>query len=286
MAMLRSYGAWAAAGVVTLVLGAPTARADDDTYRLGGKAGDADTRTLGWDGEENGTTLTRGYRGGVGHYGYGHYHGGYYGGYRHVGYYGGGYRHVGYYGGGYRHVGFYGGYYRPYVGYYGGYYGGGYYGGGYYGGGYCAPYVYTAPVYYSTPTYYYSQPCYTYPISVTVGGAAPAVTYRPSYQYQAPAPAPYQQPMPGAPGDGTYPYDGGPVAPVPLPKDPSQTPSVQPGLKVLVPPQGDGRLVSLPAAQKTQTGTGGFAYPAYGEQQPSGFASDRLPTGTTAQKRK
>jgi len=285
MAMLRKIGAWAAAGVVTLVLGAPAARADDDTYRLGGKAGDGDTRTLSWDGEENGTTLTRGYRGGVGHYGYGHYHGGY-GGYRHVGYYGGGYRHVGYYGGGYRYggyyggyrsVGYYGGYYRPYV--------------GYYGGGYYAPYVYTTPVYYySSPAYYYSAPCYTYPISVTVGGATVAETYRPTYQYQPQyqpqqqPPQLYQQPMPGAPNNGTYPYDGGPVAPVPLPRDPTQTPSVQPGLKVVIPAQGDGRLVSLPA--QPQTGSSGFAYQAYGEQQPSGFASDRALTGTAAQKRK
>ena len=40
--------------------------------------------------------------------------------------------------------------------------------------------------------------------------------------------------------------------------------------------------MSLPAAQaKTAVGTGGFAYPAYGETaQPTTFASDRLTTAT------
>jgi hypothetical protein len=59
-------------------------------------------------------------------------------------------------------------------------------------------------------------------------------------------------PMPSA--DGTYPYDGGPVNPIPLPK------------KVGV-GTGDGRIVGLPAQQKltTQVGGTGFAYPAYGD---------------------
>ncbi len=259
--MLRRIGAVAAVGVLTLAVGTPLARGQD-TYRLGGTVGEGKTTTLSWDGQAE-TELTRGYRGGVGYRG--HYHVGHY--------------HYAHY-----HVGHYGyGHYRPYYA--------SFYAGGYYRPYYYAPYVYTTPAYYySAPAvYYYSPPCYTYPISVNVGNGGQV--YKPVYGGQEP---PYQgnyqgnlPPMKPAPGgDGTYPYDGGPVVPVPLPKDSNSNPNVQPGIKV-APVPSDGRLVSIPGAQpKTQTGSTGFAYPAYGQQQSSNFASDRLPTGVDTAKNK
>jgi len=268
MTMLRSFGALAAVGAL-LLIGAQTARADDDTYRLGGKV-DAVTTNLAWDGQDD-TVLTRGYRGG---FGYGGYRGGYHGGYR-GGYYGGGYRvgYGGYYGGyrvGYNHHHHYG--YRPY-----------------YGVGYYRPYYGYASYSYYAPTYYYSQPYYNYPIScdLTYGGAQ---TYQPmivnpgSQQQVLPQevlPQPYTKPM--QPADGTYQYDGGPKAPVPLPKEP-MIPSYQQQAPKLI-PASDGRLVSLPSNQLKTGSQGGFAYPAYGEQtQPTTFASDRIPLTTVAGK--
>lgn len=282
--MMRRFGVLAAVGAL-LLTGNQIARADDDTYRLGGKVGDSTTTKLAWDGQDA-TVLTHGYRGGFGHGGYG---GGYrvgfgYGGYRggHVGYYGG-YR-GGYYGG-------YGGYYRPYVSvgvnYYRGYYGG--YGYGYGGYGYTS---YCAPTYYATSYYvapvYYSQPCYTYPISsgYSTGGVQ---TYQPMIVNPAPQQQQLQQPMPQQqqpytpmkPSDGTYPYDGGPGNPVPVPKD-LTVPAYQPAPKLV--PANDGRYVSLPSGQPKAT-SGGFAYPAYGEPQATTFASDRVAVSTTTAKK-
>lgn len=268
--MLRSFGALAAVGAL-LLSGAQNAWGQsDDTYRLGGKVGDGTTTKLAWDGQDE-TVLTRGYRGG---FGYGGFRGGFHGGYRvgYGGFYGG---HRGYYGG-YR-VGYGGGYRVGYGGYYGGGYGGGYY------GGYAAPYAsysYYTPSYYYAAPLYYSQPCYTYPIN---GGITGAQTYQPMIvnPAQEKLPQPYTQPMPSA--DGTYPYDGGPKAPVPLPKDPT-IPQYQPGLKVV--PASDGRLVSLPGGQQKTATQGGFAYPAYGEQmQATTFASDRSVVTTAAAKK-
>jgi hypothetical protein len=75
-------------------------------------------------------------------------------------------------------------------------------------------------------------------------------------------------PMPReCPDDGTFPYDGGPRVPVPMPKAaPLGAPPGAGGV--------DGRPVSLPAAPKKLT------YPAYGEQprerpQRTPFAADR-----------
>jgi hypothetical protein len=86
-------------------------------------------------------------------------------------------------------------------------------------------------------------------------------------------PSPYTGPgvpQPPAPDDRTYPYDGGPRAPVPMPKADQETPPpprpMPPGTIPL-----EGRTVSLPG--KTQ-----FAYPAYGEEpRVTNFASDREP---------
>lgn len=223
-----------------------------DTLRLDGKgdAGLQDARYGGYHG---------GYHGGWGGYrgwgGWGGYRGGYGwgGGYR--GYYGG-YRGYGW-GYGYRpafYLGFgrgwgYGGY-----GYglgYGGYGYGGYYPASYYGGGYGG--YYSSPVYYSSG---YSSPCVCSAVTT-----APAQTY----QYQAPTtsqpaivtpPAPMQTtPPPPAPGNvGTFQYNGGPRALVPMPRE--IVPATAPGKL-----QRDGRLVSLTPETPTPR------YRAYGEAE-------------------
>jgi len=69
--------------------------------------------------------------------------------------------------------------------------------------------------------------------------------------------------VPGTPG--TFPYDGGPRAPVPMPRaDPPEAPGADP-TPMTVPrivPIPEAREVSLP----TTGGTGRWVYPAYGEQ--------------------
>jgi hypothetical protein len=64
-----------------------------------------------------------------------------------------------------------------------------------------------------------------------------------------------------APGDGTYPYDGGPTAPVPMPR---------PGAKSTPVPRdtlsGSDRLISVTPAKKVEKKGTKWAYPAYGEQ--------------------
>jgi len=258
-----------------LLLGVGNVSWGQDTVRLGGPSAQIDMQG-GTD-----TELVRGYHGGGGYRG--GYHGGYHGGYR-GGYYGG-YR-GGYYGG-YR--GYYGGY-GGYRGYYGGYgYGRPYYG-GYYNSYY--PSVYYQPYYYS-PAYYSSYyPC--------IGESAPIVTLAQN-AYSAPqghvsqnqsnyAPAPYSEAVPLPGGNSTFPYDGGPSSPIPLP---APNP-IQPGQKVGDPNRGiipfDGKLVSLPnettggftpvtaptrtivtpqsrTPATTTTTTPRVSYPAYGEDR-------------------
>jgi len=195
------------------------------------------------------------------------------------GYYGGGYR--GYYGGGYR--GFYGGgYNRPYYN--------SFYGRPYYNSFYARPYfnnyqpyysafyprvysTYYSP-YYCSPSYYapaYSYPSYYYPIAGETL-PAPLATMQGAPAYAAPQ---YTPPMP-PPGNGTYPYNGGPNAPVPMPNAvPNQGNPPAPTLPI------DGRLVSLPAtfsggvnafgphstpAPAAPTPAPRVSYPAYGEE--------------------
>jgi len=263
-----------------LLLAVGSASWAQDTVRLGGPSAQIDMQG-GTD-----TELVRGYHGG----GYrGGYHGGYHGGYRgYGGYYGSGYR--GYYGGYGYGRGYYGGY-----GYGRGYYGG--YGRGYYGGGYY-PYssVYYQPYYYSP----YSYSSYYYPC---VGETAATVTLaQANYgvpQYAAPqnygtqqnyGPVPYSEPLPAPGSNSTFPYNGGPSAPISLP---APNP-IQPGQKIGDPSNNrgiiplDGKLVSLPnettggftpvtapartivtpqtRTPATTTTTPRVVYPAYGEE--------------------
>jgi len=248
-AVVAALGMWASPAwaqfseVKTLRLG------DVPTMKLGKAGTDADTELVRHSGGYHGGH-SGGYRGG--------YHGGYSGGYRggYHGGYSGGYR--GYYGG-YR--GFYGGYsnyYRPYYGYRNFYYPRySLYAGGY---GYRPSYYYAPPVY-----YYY--PACSYPISLTTttfSAYSPVMPLAP--QDVGPVPEGGPVPRPGGVEDGTFPYDGGPASPVPMPKaDP--VPSRDP---VRPTPKPEGRIVSLPAP------TTSFAYPAYGEKTaPTSFAQDR-----------
>jgi hypothetical protein len=270
-----------AAGLLALVACIPAAQAADDDIRLKLPATPDDVgevRTLGaTNADLDADTLEMryygGFRGGVGGYrGFGGSRG--FGGYRgFVGYRGGyygGYRGFGY--GGYR--GFYGGYRGFYPRYYGGYgyglrglyagyggYGYGGYGYGGYGGYYPSYYSY-----YSYPSVYYSYPGYSYYYSpcATVMSVAPATTLDYSIVPSTPAdpttpstpslkttPAP---PMPRV--DGTYPYNGGPSTPVPMPKGGDEAMTLP-----RVPTPILDRVVSL----KDEPTTGKYVYPAYGE---------------------
>jgi hypothetical protein len=188
------------------------------------------------------------------------------------GYYGGGFARGfrGYYG--YR--GYYGARYFPR--YYGGFYGLGYgygYGYGYpyygYGYGYGYPY-YTAYSYYpyyaaysAYPGIYYGSSYYPsyYAANPCSGGALvrPYPTMPPATSLATPGPSYASPSVPGpAPAGaapGTFPYDGGPSLPVPMPSVPETETGSQ---------RGKGKstelFVSLPApAAKWQ-------YPAYGEK--------------------
>jgi hypothetical protein len=173
-------------------------------------------------------------------------------------------------------------------GYYSGYYGYGYYRPSFYYGysyyrpsfyyGYSSYYpYYYRPSYYYTPSYYYSPyyyiPSYYYspyycPISLKVTAGSSAVVPGGAYQPAQPAlpkmdplpPTPAQPSQPAQPSDGTFPYDGGPSNPVPMPKGdtvPQGTPN-----KGFVP--GEGRLVSLPVLPPV---TQKYTYPAYGDNK-------------------
>jgi hypothetical protein len=175
----------------------------------------------------------------------------------HAHYYGGGFYHAGHYGYGhaYYHVGHYGYGFSPAY-YYPRRYG---YSSFYYGGFYPRYFYSPTVTYYSqTPVYYYSQPLYySAPYCSPIGLSATLQT--PGDQM----PPPMTQVNPGL---GTYPYDGGPANPVPMPKvDPAPT-NVPP--KAVVP--GDERPVALPAR------SGKYSYLAYGEK-PGQVEKDETP---------
>jgi hypothetical protein len=230
-------GLLAAAGLL-----APAAQAGD-LMRLDLKKAPAPTASLSLnlDGDEA-DTLDAAYRGG---YRYGGSYG-YRGGYRYGGSYGyrGGYR----YGGSYGYRGYYGGYYPRYnYGYYPRY-NYGYYPGYYYG--------YYAPYYYPGVSISVYRPAYYYPIDTSAAPMPPAAAldYGPGTYGGAPSAEPLPAPRPVAPSQGTFPYDGGPRAPVPMPKsDPA--PTAAPPAAVPL----EGRSVSLPGKPAK------LSYPAYGE---------------------
>jgi hypothetical protein len=269
-----AYGLALAAGLALT----SAARAGDDVIRLAPpKQPSGDVRTLGATADDLATENLEAY-----YRGYGGYRGGY-GGYR--GFYGGGYR--GFYGGGYR-GGFYGaGFNRGFygAGFRGGYYGGyrGFYGGGfrggYYGGYYSQPYYYSN--YYSYPSYYggyYGYACSdvggaeVYPIcsqrtvvvvrqpaNYSVQPQQPPLQTQPQYN-----PTPIPQ-MPRADEEGTFPYDGGPKTPVPMPQT---FEDARPSLLQRPRPQSDETVVSLKpqlVEEKKSSSSGKWNFPAYGE---------------------
>jgi hypothetical protein len=296
-----AYGLALAAGLALT----SSARADDDVIRLAQtRSSSDDTWTLGGtraDLEADTIATGRGGFHGGGFHGSGFHGGGFRG-----GFHGGGFRgfhtgfrgfHTGFRGfhTGFRgfHRGFYGGFYRPwfygasyywpyyssyywpsyYAGYgsgfggYGGYGYGGYYSpyyGGYGYGGYCGisdnggADTYAICSRRSVGVYYYSS--------------APQV-----YQYQYPR---YQQPsvQPQAPqlmprADETFPYDGGPKTPIPMPQESLQPEDARPTVipySKLAPGE---KLVSLQPKEKSpsqEKKTGKWNYPAYGEQPTRG----------------
>jgi hypothetical protein len=187
--------------------------------------------------------------------------------------------------GGYRHgYGYWGGraYYRPY---WGGYGYAAYYRPAYYRPAYYRPNYYRSVVYlnYYQP-YYYAAPAY-YPISGQADVPAtlaqlPAQTQPVTSQYQPSTARPQLLPPPATvpqqpSGNQTFPYDGGPQVPLPMPQvDPASGP------RPTVPLQG--KIVSLPVETTGGTtplftvslGTYGqpiaaprsYTYQAYGEQ--------------------
>jgi len=248
-AVLAATGAAGAGDRDTLLLsGGP---AGSTTMTLGGKGTAAKAATedteLAGHGGHGGGYHGGGYHGGGyhgWHGGYGGYRGGYYGGYR-GGYYGG-YRGYGYGYSSFYRGGYYGGYYRPYyAGYYGYGLGLGY--GGYYGG-----YGYGYPA-------YYSAPCASVYIGIAggTGSGAPVVNLGTSFARPV-DPPPMAQPA--VPGDGTFPYDGGPSSPVPLPKaDPGAIPQAGPSTATDLPISGKSKSPFAPA-------TTPYKYKAYGEK--------------------
>ncbi len=154
-------------------------------------------------------------------------------------------------------------YYFPRNYYYSGY--GGFYGGGFYGGFYCSDDQ-------STPT-------------VNLGELSPVPQVTVPYRQEQPQ----TFPAPNQPGNNGYQYDGGPQNPVPVPSTPAPKkakPAPQPGAVLVSLPGNENsghtyraygeRVSNQPSSQTTNTSTGGFAYPAYGEtKSPSQFATNR-----------
>lgn len=181
--------------------------------------------------------------------------------------------HRPYYYHGYRPYYYWG--YRPY--YYWGYrpYYWPYYPRFYFSFGYPRYYYY----YYYPPTYYYYPPppyyyYYYYPISMngdsgsevpsTIQRVEPQRFYGDAYGTTVP---------PTAPNQATYPYDGGPRSPVPMPRNGNDTkprPETRPA-QPTVPLEGTPIAYPTPVTQKK------YVYPGYGERPApaSNFAPER-----------
>jgi hypothetical protein len=204
--------------------------------------------------------------------------------------------------------GFVGGFNRGFVGFRGGFFGGGYwpyyggYGYGGYGGyypyggygfnygaynypiySYSNPYSYYVPPYYLDPSYYYGQP---YPGNGAPGVMPYAPISNPGFvavngnggryvDYYAAQGAPVGGVPAAAPVNGTFPYDGGPANPIPLPAGtpaPTPAPAPAPGAAPAKLPAGKAApgtlLISYPPQPATAAParpSTSFAYPAYGE---------------------
>jgi hypothetical protein len=171
----------------------------------------------------------------------------------HAHYWGGAHFYGGHYGFAHYNVGFYHPWHYGHVN--------SFYYGGFYPRYYASSFYFRTPVYYSSAPLYYSAPYYC-PISLSTNVQLPAD------QWPA-GPGNVLPPMtPTNPGLGTYPYDGGPANPVPMPRaDPAAPTTVPP--RAIVP--GDERPVSLPAK------SGKYTYLAYGEK-PGQAEKEEAPT--------
>lgn len=235
--------------VVQLAMRSDKVRGDANimTLAISGNQDDDDTQLVrGWGGYRGGWG---GYRG----YGWGGYRSYGWGGYRGYGW--GGYGYRGYGWGGYRGYGW-GGYYRPYWGYgWGGYYRPYWGWGGYYSYGY--PYYSYGYPYYYYPSYSY----YYYPTALSYDPSALSYYYNNSTESPATDLNIRPRTLTPAPADGTYPYDGGPKNPVPMPQPKSDpTPMKRPQPTVPL----EGKVVSLTPAPSPVK----YTYPAYGESSP------------------
>lgn len=225
-----------------LAAGGAAGADDRDARLLFAPANSGTTMTLGGQGsaaraatEDNELTHGYRYRGGWG-YGWGGYRGGWGGGW-------GGWN-SGYWGG-YR-----GGYWGGYRPFYSNYYSFNYYRPAYFNSFYYRPY----PVY---STYYYSGCGPSIYLGIGGGAASGAPVVPLGTDFARPAPAAPAQPMipPAAPGDGTFPYDGGPANPVPAPQ-----PDARP-----IPPSNPSVATDLPISLKPKA-PAPYKYKAYGEK--------------------
>jgi hypothetical protein len=316
MTMWYRTMAAATAGFGLMLLGGQRVCAQDDTFRLGGNI-EAKTTTLTYDGNSE-IELMRGVRGGVG--GRGGFVGGrggfvggrggfvagrggfvagrggfvagrggfvagrggfvggravFVGGRGFVGW-GGGWRNVGWgnpWWGGWRGVGWV----NPWwgVGWRGGW------GGGVWGG--------VGPDWSDwsnfngfgcTSAYYDST--FGYPVSMGITGYPPVTYGSPNYAVQGQQQfAPESLPMPYPAAGGTFPYDGGPVNPIPMPKA-SDVPVIQPVPKIVL---GNSSLGSVPAQRLSGQGSSVFTYPAYGDAQAT-FTRVSAPAAKATKKNK
>jgi hypothetical protein len=210
--------------------------ADAATVQLNGVSGGAQVMTLQLRPENDAETVPawgRGWHGGFHgwHGGFRGWHGGVHGWHGGVRGWHGGFR--GWYG--FRPF-FWGGFYRPWFG----------------------------SSFYVTPSFFAPRVYYFCPIGLTLGTSmdqAPDAAVR-----RVEPQDPYgQRPAPDA-ANGSYPYNGGPVNPVPMPKAKPDADKVTPPAPTV--PM-DGRAVSLPVKPK-------YTYPAYGEEpKQTDFARDR-----------
>jgi len=139
--------------------------------------------------------------------------------------------------------------------YYAGYYDPGFYTGLYF------PRLFGLNIQIGRPVYYsaeYDDACPIVDDAGPVTGGTELRTRPRTYMLQPPRET--VPPPSGAPDDATYPYDGGPQDPVPMPKG-QPAPTGKPPAKGKV---ADGPVASLRVAKPSR-----FAYPAYGELAPT-----------------
>jgi len=141
-----------------------------------------------------------------------------------------------------------------------------------FGFGYAPPAYYyaPAPVYYAPPVTYYTTPSYYAPMSLGVQTySLPSGNV--TYSVTRPGASGAERVLPPVPRDGTFPYDGGPANPVPMPRaDPGPTSAPR---QFHIAPL-DGLRVSLPEETRNTATTGKFSYPAYGEEPRRGTSPE------------